>query len=86
MILPEGSAFGAVESATFRFGRTMRVPDVIEWLSTDSAFITAPPADQAAARERWQEILLSRARREPDGVGPVLDLPLRSWCGRAGRR
>jgi SAM-dependent methyltransferase len=86
VILPAGSPFGPGETATFGFGRTMPVADVVEWLATNSAFITASPAAQAAARARWRNALLSRAAgTSPAGAGPVVEVPLRSWCWRARR-
>jgi len=39
--LPEGSQFGAGQTASFRFRRTMPLVDVLDWLATNSAFITA---------------------------------------------
>jgi SAM-dependent methyltransferase len=86
VILPPGSAFGAGETATFGFERTMPAADVIEWLATNSACITASPAEQRTARARWRQILLGQAGgSSPDGAGPVVRIPLRSWCWRARR-
>jgi SAM-dependent methyltransferase len=90
VILPEGSAFGAEETATFRFGRAMRVPDIVEWLATNSAFITASAADKEAALAHWRDALLGRAHQQAAsglaGTEPVVEMPLRSWCWRAERR
>jgi SAM-dependent methyltransferase len=80
VLLPPGSAFGAGETASFGFTRTMRVDDVIAWLATSSAFITAPAADREAGLARSRDVLLSRA-----GSGPVIEMPMRSWCWRAER-
>jgi SAM-dependent methyltransferase len=89
--LPPGAPFGPLETASFRFTRTMPVADVLEWLGSNSDFITASPAVQAATTARWRAALLSRARpgpseTAPSAAGPVVDLPSRSWCGRTDRR
>jgi ubiquinone/menaquinone biosynthesis C-methylase UbiE len=78
--LPPGSAFGPGQSASFGFTRTMPVDDVIAWLATSSAFITASAADREAGLARSRDVLLSRA-----GTGPVIEMPMRSWCWRADR-
>jgi SAM-dependent methyltransferase len=80
VLLPPGSAFGPGETASFGFTRTMPVDDVIAWLATSSAFITAPAADREAGLARGRDVLLSRA-----GPGPVIEMPMRSWCWRADR-
>ena len=80
VLLPAGSPFGPGETASFGFTRTMPVPDVLAWLATGSGFITAPAADREAGLARSREVLLSLA-----GTGPVIDMPLRSWCWRADR-
>jgi hypothetical protein len=67
-------------TASFGFTRTMPVQDVLAWLATSSAFITAPAADREEGLARSREVLLSLA-----GTGPVIEMPLRSWCWRAGR-
>jgi SAM-dependent methyltransferase len=79
--LPAGSAFGPAQTASFGFARTMLVGDVLAWLGTNSAFITAPAADREAALARSADVLRSRA-----GAGSVIEMPLRSWCWRADRR
>jgi SAM-dependent methyltransferase len=78
--LPAGSEFGAPESASFRFTRTVSVDDVIEWLATTSAFITAAEADRTAGLARCRAALAERA-----GGTAVLEMPMRSWCWRARR-
>jgi SAM-dependent methyltransferase len=80
VLLPAGSPFGAGETASFGFTRTMPVQDVLAWLATGSAFITAAVAEREAGLARSREVLLSRA-----GIGPVIEMPLRSWCWRADR-
>ncbi len=84
--LPAGAPFGPLQTASFRFARTMPVTDVIEWLASNSDFITASPGVQAATTARWRAALESRARRDPSGAGPAVDLPSRSWCWRTERR
>jgi SAM-dependent methyltransferase len=79
--LPAGSEFDAGEPASFRFTRTMPVDDVIEWLATNSAFITAAESDRTAGLARCRAALAERA-----GGAAVLEMPMRSWCWRARRR
>jgi ubiquinone/menaquinone biosynthesis C-methylase UbiE len=83
--MPDGVAFGAAETASFRFSRTMPLADVIDWLATSSDVITASAADREASLARWREALLGRAVSRPDGTGPVIEMPMRSWCWRAER-
>jgi SAM-dependent methyltransferase len=80
VLLPAGSPFGPAETASFGFTRTMPTGDVLAWLATNSALITAPAADREAGLRRSREVLLSRA-----GAEPVIEMPLRSWCWRADR-
>jgi SAM-dependent methyltransferase len=82
--LPAGSAFGQAETASFGFTRTISVDDVIDWLATDSAFITAPDAVRQASLARSRGALLDRASLSA-GTGPVIEMPMRSWCWRADR-
>ena len=89
--LPEGSRFGAGEAASFRFRRTMPLAAVLEWLATNSTFITASAADRAAGLARCRDVLAGRAvagTRQNGFAGgePVIDMPMRSWCWRAERR
>ena len=83
--LPDGAAFGAAETASFRFSRTMPLAGVIDWLATSSNVITASAADREAGLARCREALLGRAVSGPDGAGPVIEMPMRSWCWRADR-
>jgi SAM-dependent methyltransferase len=78
--LPDGSAFTAGEAASFSFSRTLTVDQIVAWLATNSAFITASPADRAASLDRCRAALLDRA-----GGADVIELPMRSWCWRADR-
>jgi SAM-dependent methyltransferase len=88
--LPDGAAFGAAETASFRFTRTMPVADAIDWLATSSNVITAPAAGREAGLARCREALLGRAGPVLggpvlSGPEPVIEMPMRSWCWRAER-
>jgi hypothetical protein len=78
--LPDGAEFGAAAAASFRFTRTLPVDDVVEWLATNSSFITASAADRAAGLDRCRAALLRRTRGSE-----VIEMPLCSWCWRAER-
>ena len=78
--LPDGAEFENATSATFRFIRTFTVDDVVEWLATNSRFITASAADRAAGLTRCRAALLART-----GGAEVVQMPMRSWCWRADR-
>lgn len=79
--LPDGAEFGGEEAASFRFTRTLPVDDVVEWLATNSAFITASAQDRAAGLDRCRAALLDRT-----GGAGAIEMPMRSWCWRATRR
>ena len=84
LTLPDGAEFGAVETATFGYTRTLPVADAVEWLASNSSFITAPADLRAAGLERFRAALLERT-----GGASVIEMPVRSWCWRterAGRR
>ena len=66
--LPDGAAFGAAETASFRFSRTMPVADVLDWLATSSDFITASVADRETGLARCREAL-PPGRDGPGGAG-----------------
>jgi SAM-dependent methyltransferase len=78
--LPDGAGFGAAAAASFHFTRTLPVGDVLEWLATNSSFITASAADRAAGLDRCRAALLERT-----GGGDLIEMPMRSWCWRAER-
>jgi SAM-dependent methyltransferase len=78
--LPDGAEFGAVETASFGYTRTLPVADAVEWLASNSSFITAPPDLRAAGLERFRAALLKRT-----GGASVIEMPVRSWCWRAER-
>jgi SAM-dependent methyltransferase len=79
--LPAESAFEAEEAASFRFTRTVSLDDVIEWLATNSASITAAEDARAAGLARCRTALEEQA-----GGAAVIEMPMRSWCWRARRR
>jgi hypothetical protein len=66
--------------SSFWFTRTITVDDTVTWMATNSAFITASAADQAAGLDHCRAALLGRA----DG-DQVIEMPIRSWCWRADR-
>jgi SAM-dependent methyltransferase len=78
--LPPDAPFGRAEAASFTFTRMMEVDDVVDWLATNSAFITAPPARREAGLARCRAALLAQATGDSR-----VEMPLRSWCWRADR-
>ncbi len=78
--LPAGAEFTGVTTASFGFTRTVTVTDAVEWLATNSAFITASAADRATGIARCRAALLERT-----GGAESIEMPLRSWCWRADR-
>jgi SAM-dependent methyltransferase len=83
--LPAGSPFEAQETASFRFRRAMPVAAVLDWLASNSVFITASPDERAAGLARSREALLGQAATGPAGEEPLVEMPVRSWCWRARR-
>jgi ubiquinone/menaquinone biosynthesis C-methylase UbiE len=80
VILPERSEFTDAATESFRFTRTVSVDDTVDWLATNSAFITASAADRAAGLARCRAALAERA-----GDSALIEMPMRSWCWRAVR-
>jgi len=78
--LPAGAGFDAPESASFRFSQTVSIDDTLEWLATNSLLITASAAVRAAGLASCRDVLAQRA-----GDGSAIEMPMRSWCWRAGR-
>jgi ubiquinone/menaquinone biosynthesis C-methylase UbiE len=78
--LPPTAPFGRAEAGSFTFSRMMDVDDVIDWLATNSMFITASPAAKEAGLVRCRAALLAHATGDSR-----VEMPLRSWCWRAGR-
>ncbi len=78
--LPRGAGFANAEAASFLFTRTATVDDVLDWLATNSSFITASAADRAAGLDLCRAALLERA-----GGREAVEMPMRSWCWRADR-
>ena len=78
--LPDGAEFRNEEAASFHFSRTVTVDATVEWLATNSRFITASAADRAAGLARCRSALLDQT-----GGAEVIQMPMRSWCWRADR-
>ena len=78
--LPPDAPFGRAEAASFTFTRLMDVDDVVDWLATNSVFITASPASRQAGLARCRAALLAQATGDSR-----VEMPLRSWCWRADR-
>ena len=78
--LPDPKVFVNIESASFRFSRTMTVPDLLDWLMTYSRVITTHSAVKAAGRARAEAAL---ATQFPSAE--LIDVPMRSRCWRADR-
>jgi ubiquinone/menaquinone biosynthesis C-methylase UbiE len=78
--LPPAAPFGRAEAESFPFTRMMDVDDVVDWLATNSVFITARPADREAGLARCRAALLAHATGDSR-----VEMPLRSWCWRADR-
>jgi SAM-dependent methyltransferase len=79
--LPDGSPFGAAETASFAFRRVMTVDDVVDMLGTYSGLITASPQDRAVTFTR-----LRAALEQWFPGADEIDMPLRSVCWRADRK
>lgn len=80
VILPQGAPFASVAVGSFGFTRTMHVDDVVNWLATNSAFISASPHDKEAGLALCRAALAERADSQSR-----IEVPLRSWCWRADR-
>jgi ubiquinone/menaquinone biosynthesis C-methylase UbiE len=78
--LPRDAPFGCAETGWFTFTRVMDVDDVVDWLATNSVFITASPADRQAGLALCRSALLAQASGDSR-----VEMPLRSWCWRASR-
>jgi len=83
--LPPDAPFGRAQSESFTFTRTMDVNDVLDWLATNSVFITASPAVRQAGLTRCRAALLAHSAGDSPGSGSRVEMPLRSWCWRADR-
>jgi SAM-dependent methyltransferase len=80
VVLPSQAQFGAPEGASFVFTRALPVDDTLDWLATNSRFITAAPEDREVRLARLRASLAKRS-----GDSGLVDMPLRSWCWRATR-
>jgi hypothetical protein len=78
--LPADVAFDEIQTASFRYTRTMTVDDLVGMLATCSRIITAGPADVAADGDRARAYL---AQRFPGAT--ELEVPLHAWTWRARR-
>jgi SAM-dependent methyltransferase len=80
VVLPESALFHNIETDTFRFTRTMTVPDLVDWLTTYSRVIAASDEIKAAGRVR-----AAAALAEEFPGASTIDVPMRSRCWRADR-
>ena len=78
--LPAGAPFADAETASFGSSRTVSVDDALDWLASNSGFITALAADRAAGRAACRAAL----ERHADDSS-MIEMPVRSWCWRARR-
>jgi ubiquinone/menaquinone biosynthesis C-methylase UbiE len=72
--------FHKIDTATFRFKRTMTIPDLVEWLTTYSRVITASDEAKAAGRARATAALTDQFPGATE-----IEVPMRSRCWRADR-
>jgi SAM-dependent methyltransferase len=78
--LPDPSLFVNIESAAFRFNRSMTAPDLVDWMMTYSRVITANDDSKAIGRARAEAAL---AKQFPGAN--LVEVPMRSRCWRADR-
>lgn len=78
--LPPDAELGPAQTASFGFTRTLPVDETLDWLATNSRFITADDADRNAALVRLRVALAARSEGKE-----LIQMPLRSWCWRADR-
>jgi SAM-dependent methyltransferase len=78
--LPATAPFGELEVASFGIVRTVTVDDTLDWLATNSAFITAPAKEREAGLSQLRASVAAHTAE-----GGLVDMPLRSWCWRATR-
>jgi SAM-dependent methyltransferase len=80
VILPAGSPFHNIDTHTFRFTRTMKVPDLLDWLGTYSWVITASDQVKVAGRAR---VMAALAAEFPGAA--EIEVPMRARCWRGDR-
>lgn len=80
VVRPDVSLFRNIETQTFRFARTMTVPDLLDWLGTYSWFITASDEVRTTGRA-----LAAAALAEQFPGAAEIEVPMRSRCWRADR-
>lgn len=78
--LTDPALFHNIETASFRFMRTMTVTDLVDWFTTYSRIITASDEVKAAGRARATAAL---AEQFPGAT--EIEVPMRSRCWRADR-
>lgn len=78
--LPEPNPFTNIETASFRFTRTIRVEDYAPMIATYSRIITASEEERAEIIARVQTAV---AEQFPGAT--EIELPMRSLCWRADR-
>jgi len=78
--LPDPAMFSNIETAVFRFTRSMSAADVADMLTTYSRVITAAPEIRQAGRARAAAALAAQF----PGADQI-DVPMRSLCWRADR-
>jgi len=80
VVLPDPVLFRNIETALFRFTRTMTVTDLVDWFTTYSRVITASDEVRAAGRARATAAL---ADRFPGAT--EIEVPMLSRCWRGDR-
>lgn len=77
---PDPGTFHKIETATFRFNRSMTIPDLVEWLTTYSRVITASDEIKATGRA----MAIASLREQFPGATDI-EVPMRSRCWRVDR-
>lgn len=80
VVLPYGSPFRNVETASFGYERLMPIPDVVEWITTHSQVILLDEQEREAGRARGVAALQARFPGATE-----IEVPMRSRCWRADR-
>jgi SAM-dependent methyltransferase len=80
LAVPYRGTFHKIETATFRFRRSMTIPDLVEWLTTYSRVITASDDVKAAGRA-----MATAALREQFPGATDIEVPMRSRGWRVDR-
>jgi len=80
VVLPDPALFRNIETASFRFTRTMTVTDLVDWFTTYSRVITASDEVKAAGRAR-----ATAALTEEFPGATEIEVPMHSRCWRGDR-